>query len=86
LSETDLLNEIFIDNIGLGQEKTAGDDRSIADIQYPMRLQDKIERLEQKILSEAFARFKSTRQIAQNLGTSQSSVMRKINKYNLNRK
>jgi len=85
LSETDLLNEIFTDNIGFGQEKTAGDDRSFADIKYPMRLQDRIERLEQKIFSEAFARFKSTRQIAQNLGTSQSSVMRKMNKYNLNR-
>jgi len=85
LSETDLLNEIFTDNIGFGPEKTAGDDRSVADINYPMRLQDRIERLEQKILSEASARFKSTRQIAQNLGTSQSSVMRKMNKYNLNR-
>jgi TyrR family helix-turn-helix protein len=82
----DLLDEIFADNIGVAQKKTAAEQRSIADLQYPMRLQDQLESVEEIILSDAVARFKSTRQIAQNLGTSQSSVMRKINKYNLNRK
>jgi PAS domain S-box-containing protein len=84
LSEMDLLDEIFADNIGVAQKKTAAEQRSIADLQYPMRLQDQLESVEEIILSDAVARFKSTRKIAHNLGTSQSSVMRKINKYNLN--
>jgi PAS domain S-box-containing protein len=84
LSEMDLLDEIFADNIGVAQKKTAAEQRSIADLQYPMRLQDQLESVEEIILSDAVARFKSTRKIAHNLGTSQSSVMRKIHKYNLN--
>ena len=85
LSEMDLLDEIFADNIGNEKKKTAAETESITEMQYPIRLQDKLERLEEQILSDAFARFSSTRKIAQNLGTSQSSIMRKINKYNLNR-
>jgi len=85
LSEVDLLDEILADNIGVGRQKPAAAQRSMTDMQYPMRLQDQLERVEAEILSDACVRFRSTRQIAQNLGTSQSSVMRKINKYNLNR-
>ena len=85
LSEMDLLDDILADNIGIGLQRAATEQISTADIQYPMRLQDKLERVEETILSDACARFSSTRKIAQNLGTSQSSVMRKINKYNLNR-
>jgi PAS domain S-box-containing protein/TyrR family helix-turn-helix protein len=85
LSEMDLLDEIFTDNIVFGRKKTAEEHRSTADMRYPMRLQDELERLEKNILSDAFTRFRSTRKIAQNLGTSQSSVMRKINKYQLDR-
>jgi len=84
LSEVDLLDEILADNIDLGPQKPAAAQRSMADMQYPMNLQDKLERMEEEILSDARARFRSTRQMAQNLGTSQSSVMRKINKYRLN--
>jgi len=84
LSEMDLLDEIFADNIGAEKKNPEAQTESIADMQYPMRLQDKLERLEEQILSDAFARFSSTRKIAQNLGTSQSSVMRKLNKYSLN--
>ena len=85
LSEMDLLDEIFTDNTGFGQKMFAGDDRSNSGLQYPMRLQDKISRVEKEVLSDALTRFRSTRKIAQNLGTSQSSVMRKMKKYNLNR-
>jgi len=85
LSEMDLLDAILADNIGIGQKKPAAEQRSMADMQYPMRMQNKLENLEEAILSDACVRFRSTRQIAQNLGTSQSSVMRKINKYNLKR-
>ena len=38
-----------------------------------------------EILSDALTRFRSTRKIALNLGTSQSSVMRKMKQYKLNR-
>jgi PAS domain S-box-containing protein/TyrR family helix-turn-helix protein len=86
LSEMDLLDEIFAETIGFGQKMITGEDRSISDLQYPMRLPDKIKNMEKEILSDAFARFRSTREIAQNLGTSQSSVMRKMKKYKLNRK
>jgi PAS domain S-box-containing protein len=86
LSEVDLLDEILADNIGAGAQKPGIRKSSMGDILYPMRLQDKLERVEAEILSDACGRFRSTRQIAQNLGTSQSSVMRKINKYKLNRK
>jgi TyrR family helix-turn-helix protein len=85
LSEVDLLDEILADNIGFGHQKPAAAQRFMTAMQYPMRLQDQLERVESEILSDACVRFRSTRQIAQNLGTSQSSVMRKINKYNLNR-
>ena len=85
LSEKDLLDEIFAETIGFGQKMITGED-SISDLQYPMRLQDKIKNVEKEILSDAFARFRSTRKIAQNLGTSQSSVMRKMKKYKLNQK
>jgi TyrR family helix-turn-helix protein len=50
-----------------------------------MRMQEKIADMEKTFLSDAITRFESTRKIAQQLGTSQSSVMRKLNKYNLNR-
>ena len=85
LSEIDLLDEIFAENIGVESKRAAAEQRSFADMQYPMRLQDRLEHVEEEILTDAFARFRSTRKIAQNLGTSQSSVMRKINKYNLDR-
>jgi PAS domain S-box-containing protein/TyrR family helix-turn-helix protein len=84
LSEDDLLDEILVDNIAFGHMGNAGDDRRGSGIRYPMRLQEKIADMEKKILSDAVARFKSTRKIAQQIGTSQSSVMRKLNKYNLN--
>ena len=57
--------------------------RAPTNLPYPIRLQDKIQHLEKEILSDAFSRFRSTRKIAQNLGTSQSSVMRKMRKYGL---
>ncbi|CAB1056145.1 Response regulator of zinc sigma-54-dependent two-component system [Olavius sp. associated proteobacterium Delta 1] len=85
LSERDLLDEIFTDNTGFGQKMIAGADRTNSGRQYPLRLQDKITSIEKEILSDAITRFRSTRKIAQNLGTSQSSVMRKMKKYNLNR-
>jgi len=86
LSEKDSLDDIFADNIGSGHKMNAGEDRGISDMRYPMRLEDRIKHMEKEILSDALARFRSTRKIARNLGTSQSSVMRKIKRYKLNRK
>jgi PAS domain S-box-containing protein/TyrR family helix-turn-helix protein len=85
LSENDVLDDFFAGSIGSGQKTTSKDPTSITKMQYPIRLQDKIGKVEKEILSDAFARFRSTRKIAQNLGTSQSSVTRKIKKYKLNR-
>jgi PAS domain S-box-containing protein/TyrR family helix-turn-helix protein len=83
LTEGDLLDEILAENIALGQIKKAADKKPISGLGYPMRLNEKVENLEQEILSDACNRFKSTRKIAQQLGTSQSSIMRKLRKYNL---
>jgi len=83
LSENDVLDGFVADSIGAG-DKTAGKEtKSLAGLPYPIRLQDKVQGLEKEILSDAFRRFKSTRKIAQNLGTSQSSVMRKMQKYRI---
>ena len=84
LSDVDLLDEIFADTVGFGPKMLAVEDNSISAVQYPMRLQDRIERVEKEILWDAVARFSSTRKMAHNLGTSQSSVMRKMKKYSLN--
>ena len=85
LSETEFLDEVFEGTVGFGPKLVAGSQPYISEMQYPMRLQDKIEHVEKEILSDALVRFRSTRKIAQNLGTSQSSVMRKLIKYNLSR-
>ncbi|MCP4623553.1 MAG: PAS domain S-box protein [bacterium] len=85
LSEGDLLDEILSDNIAFGHTASVGDNRPVSGIRYPMRMQEKMADMEKKILSDAFARFKSTRKVAQKIGASQSSVMRKLNKYNLKR-
>ncbi len=85
LSENDLLDDFFADNIGFGQKMIEKNTKSFSDLQYPIRLQDKIKNLEKEILLDALIRFRSTRKVAQNLGTSQSSVMRKMKQYKLNR-
>ncbi len=84
LSENDVLDDFFAGSIGSGPKKTSKDPTPITELQYPIRLQDKIGKVEKEILLDAFARFKSTRKIAQNIGTSQSSVTRKMKKYKLN--
>jgi len=83
LSENDVLDDFFAGSLGFGQKTISKDSTPIIKMQYPIRLQDKIGRIEKEILSDAFTRFKSTRKIAQNLGTSQSSVTRKMKKYKL---
>ena len=83
LSEDDVLDE-FIDK-GIGSAKNISDDGLPSDmpLSFPIRLSEKLQALEKGIYVNALKRFISTRQIARNLGTSQSSVMRKIKKYGL---
>jgi PAS domain S-box-containing protein/TyrR family helix-turn-helix protein len=83
LSENDVLDEIFANSVGVGSKIISGHKQSNSVIQYPMRLQDRVESMEKEVLADALDRFKSTRKIAQNLGTSQSSIMRKLKKYTL---
>ena len=85
LSESDMLDEILVDNMAFSQIKMAADEKPISGTRYPMRLGEKIASVEKEILLDACTRFKTTRRIALQLGTSQSSVMRKLKKYNLNR-
>ena len=86
LSESDLLDDFLAESIRSGKNMSGKKIKSFANLQYPLRLLDKIQNVEKDILTDAVARFKSTRKIARNLRTSQSSVMRKLKKYNLNRK
>jgi TyrR family helix-turn-helix protein len=83
LSENDVLDDFLADSIGAGDKTPGRKTDSPEDPPYPIRLQDKVQALEKRILSDAFKRFRSTRKVAQNLGTSQSSVMRKMKKYRL---
>ena len=83
LSDNELLDDFLADTIGAGEKGTLGGIKSLTDLPYPIRLQDKLQHLEKEILSDAVSRFKSTRKIAQNLCTSQSSIMRKMKKYGM---
>ncbi len=47
------------------------------------RLNDRIRETENHLLKEAIKRYRSTREIARYLGTSQATVVRKLRKYNL---
>jgi len=83
LSDTAVLDDFLADTIGAGEKGARRKIAEMMNLAYPIRLQDKIQHLEKEILSDASTRFRSTRKIAQNLGTSQSSIMRKMRKYGL---
>jgi PAS domain S-box-containing protein/TyrR family helix-turn-helix protein len=83
LSDTAVLDDFLAGTIGAGEKAARKKIAEMVNPAYPIRLQDKIQHLEKEILSDAFTRFRSTRKIAQNLGTSQSSIMRKMRKYGL---
>jgi len=53
---------------------------SVADV---LPLKYAVESVERQILEKAFARFKTTRRVAQELGVNQSTVVRKAAKYNI---
>ncbi|HHY90675.1 MAG TPA: sigma 54-interacting transcriptional regulator [Clostridiales bacterium] len=57
----------------------------IADIKIPIKinLKDAIEEVEKQILQTAAAKYKTTRQIAKALGVSQPTIVRKMNRYNI---
>ena len=83
LSDNEVLDDFIADTIGAGEKAARKKIAEMMNLAYPIRLQDKIQHLEKEILSDASTRFRSTRKIAQNLGTSQSSIMRKMRKYGL---
>ncbi|MEJ2167248.1 MAG: sigma 54-interacting transcriptional regulator [Desulfobacterales bacterium] len=83
LSDNEVLDDFLADRIGTGQKAGLRGGGAPTNLPYPIRLQDKLRHLEKEILSDAVTRFRSTRKIAQNIGTSQSSVMRKLRKYGL---
>jgi PAS domain S-box-containing protein/TyrR family helix-turn-helix protein len=83
LSDNEVLDDFLADRIGTGQKAGLRGGGAPTNLPYPIRLQDKLRHLEKEILSDAVSRFRSTRKIAQNIGTSQSSVMRKLRKYGL---
>jgi PAS domain S-box-containing protein/TyrR family helix-turn-helix protein len=83
LSDNEVLDDFLADSIGTAEKAALRGSKSPTNLPYPIRLRDKIQHLEKEILSDAFTRFVSTRKIAQNLGISQSSVMRKMRKYGL---
>jgi PAS domain S-box-containing protein len=83
LSDEEVLDSAFFSSIGLkenGYEKFFQSKKHIA---YPLSLEDQLQALERNILSDALARFKTTRKVAENLKTSKSTVVRKIKKHGI---
>lgn len=54
-----------------------------SDRDYPISLNEELERLERFLLLKAFAKYNTTRRVAQALGISQPSVVRKAAKYGI---
>jgi transcriptional regulator with PAS, ATPase and Fis domain len=83
LSEKEVLDNFFFSRIDIEHNKDAKRFKSVEDYTYPLSLENSLLAVEKNILSDALAKFKTTRKVAENLGTSKSSVIRRIKKYAL---
>ena len=83
LSEGTSLDNVLMEAIGRGRLI------DILDINYSdttaHSLEDQLNRYERLILENAVKRYRTTRQIARHLHTSQTSIVRKLKKYGLSR-
>ena len=81
MSDTSTLDEYIQNYIDNAQAKTIRS--SEGPVCLDKRLNDQIRETENHLLKEAIKRYRSTREIARYLGTSQATVVRKLRKHNL---
>ncbi len=83
MSETSRIDE-FVKISTLGDKPGAGDQKQFVDDDDNLNLVSRLENLERHILQSAKDRFQTTREIAAQVGISQPSVVRKLQKYEIN--
>jgi TyrR family helix-turn-helix protein len=83
MSEKEVLDESILGSLGLRLESSTGmastPDESVS-------LTEGVSTLERQILEKALAQFKTTREVARQLGISQPTVVRKLKKYSLSQR
>ncbi len=84
LSDKDILDAEFFNSLGIDEKEPPNPVSSGEKKKNTRNIKGQLVSLEKQILQEAFARFKTTRKVAEYLQTSQSSIMRKVKKYDLN--
>lgn len=80
MEESDVIDSSILDDL---DAVTHPSDRWPADRKKAPNLTEQLEIYERQILEKALARAKSTRELAKNLGTSQTTVVRRLKKYGL---
>ena len=83
LSETDTIDDALPSNTYKEKEKLVKYCWAPQEFQKSLKIKVQFAKIEKNILEEALKQYKSTRKAAKYLGISQSSVMRKIKKYEL---
>ncbi len=83
LSDRDVLDAEFFSSLGVEEKDIQKPVRSAGKPNFPRDIKGQLVSLEKELLKEAFARFKTTRKVAEYLQTSQSSIMRKLKKHSL---
>ncbi len=83
MGEDEILDNFIISSGGLRKDKS-GDPQRLLETSAP--LADQIDTLEKQILEKALVQFRTTRELARQLGISQPTVVRKLRKYDLSRR
>ncbi|RWR10067.1 sigma 54-interacting transcriptional regulator [Siminovitchia fortis] len=78
-------NEIQVKDLPLNMRDPEDPVLNIADINEGESLTEILESVEKNIIAKAYARYKTTRKAAEELGITQSLLMRRLKKYNLTR-
>ncbi len=80
MGEQEVVDDFVISGLGVRMEKAAMPKTVLKD---GASLNDEIGALEKQILEKALVQFKTTRELARQLGISQPTVVRKLKKYAL---
>jgi PAS domain S-box-containing protein/TyrR family helix-turn-helix protein len=80
MGEKEVVDDYLIDGLGIEMEKSSEPNIMLNE---RVSLTDEISAMERQILEKALARFRTTRELARQLGISQPTVVRKLKKYAL---
>lgn len=83
LGDQEIMTLPFLESIGF---KTPMRDLKVSEQKettFPLDLEEKLQKLEKSLLAEASSKFRTIRKIAENLGTSKTSTLRKLKKYGI---